>query len=69
MIDIVNGVISKEKSISENMLLAYEALLQNNIVTRKEVSLLEAWLHDLDELQVNTIKKQNEDIYIPQKVS
>ncbi|MEM6254355.1 MAG: STELLO glycosyltransferase family protein [Cyanobacteria bacterium P01_D01_bin.156] len=50
VIDIVTKSISSSLSIPSNLYQAYEALLQANIVTRKEISLLSLWLKDLSEL-------------------
>lgn len=47
IIELVNSVIKKNVSISENLINAYKCLLKENIVHEKEIFLLEAWLNDL----------------------
>jgi len=50
IIEIVSNVISAENNISDNLRLAYKALLNKSIVTKNELITLEAWLGDLKNL-------------------
>jgi hypothetical protein len=47
VIELVSNSISKYKSIETNLYNAYESLLKENIVFRKEMITLSAWLEDL----------------------
>jgi STELLO glycosyltransferases len=47
IIPIVERVVSPKNSIEENLLNAYKALLQHDIVIDAEIEVLEAWLSDL----------------------
>ncbi|MCM4154710.1 STELLO glycosyltransferase family protein [Gramella sp. AN32] len=51
IIEIVSTVISPEKQLTDNLLLAYEALLKHDIVLQKELITLKAWLSDVKYLQ------------------
>jgi hypothetical protein len=42
---------SRETSVSENLLVCYEALVQANFFPEKELELVQAWLEDLDKLR------------------
>lgn len=44
---IIIGVISSEESITENLRLAYKALVKNSVVPEKELNSLEAWIKDI----------------------
>ncbi len=55
VIDIVYGAISKEKSVSENLYLAYNALYENDIVTQEELTILQAWLKDIDNINKKVV--------------
>ncbi len=46
VIEIVDGSISKINSIEDNLFNAYNSLLKNGIVERREIETLEAWLSD-----------------------
>lgn len=50
VIDWVKAVIHPDKSISENLWAAYEALLAKNVVEAREMVTLRAWLDDLARL-------------------
>ena len=50
IIDIVLDAILPENSITKNLYVAYQALLQKSIVTHKEMATLEAWLADIARL-------------------
>lgn len=50
IVDIVNAVISKDFSISENLLKVYTRLFELNVVLNEEVRTLTAWLDDLSEI-------------------
>jgi hypothetical protein len=50
VIKIVSSVISRDKSISDNLLSAYTALKENHIVVEKELITLKAWLADLENI-------------------
>ena len=47
VMDIAIKVATSNKTITDNLLAVYEALEQENIVTKNELVLLEAWLKDL----------------------
>ncbi len=53
VIELVSNVINKENTIAKNMQLAYQSLAEHGIVNEKELITLDAWLADLDDLQVN----------------
>lgn len=53
VIEIVKHAICKEKSIAQNMQLAYHSLAEHGIVNEKELITLEAWLEDLDNLKIS----------------
>lgn len=44
IIDVVNRAVSKRNTIIENMLIAYEALVKEKIVTDEEIKCLKSWL-------------------------
>jgi hypothetical protein len=46
----VTEAINPNNSVATNLLKAYEALLEVDIVTAPEISLLKLWLQDLDNL-------------------
>jgi hypothetical protein len=48
VIPLVQSVISKEKSIEENLRQAYVALQDHGIVTEQELVTLDAWLADIE---------------------
>lgn len=50
VIDIVTNVLQKSLSIEDNLYNAYEALLQEGIVTTEELMTLKAWIHDVQQL-------------------
>jgi hypothetical protein len=50
VIKIVTEAINPNNSVATNLLKAYEALLEVDIVTAPEISLLKLWLQDLDNL-------------------
>lgn len=50
VIDWVKAVIHPDKSMSENLWAAYEALLTKNVVEAREMVTLRAWLDDLARL-------------------
>lgn len=47
IIDVVQGRISSNNSVADNLYRAYEALHQHQIVTGEELPLLTAWLKDI----------------------
>jgi hypothetical protein len=51
IVDLVTTVISADNTIEVNLLNAYKALLENNIVCEKEIVTLESWLADITSLQ------------------
>jgi len=50
IVKLVTSCINPDNSISENLTKSYEILSENKIVTKKELSLLAAWLKDLEAL-------------------
>ena len=48
VVEIVMKTIKKQFSMSENLFLAYEALLDAGIVKKIELDVLSAWLKDID---------------------
>jgi len=46
VISIVSESISHQYSIEDNLFRAYEALNKNNIVDKKELETVEAWIQD-----------------------
>jgi len=44
IVELVSNAVSAEKSISANMIAAYEALHRANVVTERELKLLGSWL-------------------------
>lgn len=49
---LISRKISKRKSVSENILIAYKELLKHGIVEKAEIKLLEAWVADLGKLGI-----------------
>jgi hypothetical protein len=49
---IVSGAISPNETIENNLYNAYEALLKNKIILPKELKVLDAWLKELELLEV-----------------
>jgi hypothetical protein len=47
VVDITAGAISSSNSMHDNLYNAYEALLRNDIVEEKELTVLQAWLKDI----------------------
>lgn len=47
VIEAVSAAVTSSKSINDNLHAAYEALLQRNIVEKREMEVLEAWLKDI----------------------
>lgn len=47
VIDIVKDAIRRERSITDNLHAAYEALLLEDVVVKQELLTLEAWLRDI----------------------
>ncbi|KAF5051009.1 STELLO glycosyltransferase [anaerobic digester metagenome] len=50
VIEIVASVVDPEATVSDNLLLGYQALYKDKIVAAEEVDLLKHWLSDLSEL-------------------
>ena len=50
VIPIVEGVLSSQNSISDNLYAAYCALIKESVVTESELITLEAWLSDMKRL-------------------
>jgi len=50
IIDIVSNRICKTNTISDNLLLAYEALAKESIVSEEEIKTLEIWLKDISRI-------------------
>jgi hypothetical protein len=48
VVEIVGAVVSRNESISSNLLLAYRALRDQKIVSDSELTTLDAWLQDLE---------------------
>lgn len=46
VVNIVEQAISAQHTVGDNLFLAYEALLKNNIVVAAELKTLRAWLND-----------------------
>jgi hypothetical protein len=46
VIELVNGAITKDQSIENNLYNAYLSLHKKDIVVSKEIETLEAWLKD-----------------------
>ncbi|MDF3079262.1 MAG: hypothetical protein K0S09_3151 [Sphingobacteriaceae bacterium] len=51
VLNLVENAISSTKSMGANLLSAYEALLEADIVTSEEIITLKAWLSDLEDLE------------------
>lgn len=51
IVDIVGSAVSSGNSVAENLFCAYEQLQRREIVEKRELDLLEAWLKDVDSLQ------------------
>ena len=47
VMEVCNRVVRSAESVSNNLYNCYQGLLQENIVVKEEISILEAWLHDL----------------------
>lgn len=52
VIDIIIKVIASHKTITQNLFDAYKALFENGIVEKKELTLVNSWILDLEELGV-----------------
>ena len=50
VIEIVTNVLQKSESIENNLFLAYEALLKENIVIADELLILKAWINDIEKI-------------------
>lgn len=48
VVEIVLKTICKQFSLSENLFIAYEALVDAGIVKKNEIAVLSAWLKDID---------------------
>lgn len=48
--DVVEKNLSSNKSLEDNLLFAYSALIRNGILAKEEFELLESWLEDLGNL-------------------
>jgi hypothetical protein len=48
IIDIVKSSLKPNFSISENMFQAYHSILSHDIIDKREMPILEAWLKDID---------------------
>ena len=55
IIDIVSSSISSTNNISDNLHNAYKALLQKSIICDKEMITLDAWLNDIQSIDVDKI--------------
>lgn len=51
IVQLVTSCINPDKSISENLTKSYEVLSEDKIVAKRELSLLAAWLKDLEDLE------------------
>jgi hypothetical protein len=51
VIDWVTGVIRSDNSIEQNLYIAYERLLNESVIVRQEMDVLELWLKDLENLK------------------
>jgi hypothetical protein len=52
IIDLVTNSIKPNNSISDNLRESYNVLYENKIVAKKELSLLDNWLRDLETLGI-----------------
>lgn len=52
VVETVSCVISEKHTPSENLLLAYQKLLDINVVTENEIVLLKDWIEDLKQLGI-----------------
>lgn len=52
IVDLVTNAIDSDTSISDNLRESYRVLLENKIVVKKELSLLDDWLKDLETLGI-----------------
>jgi hypothetical protein len=50
-VELTIKAIDKNNTVAENLFLAYEALLNDGIVIKKELDVLSAWLKDLEKAQ------------------
>ena len=51
VVEMVGEICTKEASIGDNMILAYEVLLKNGIVLKEEMLNLRAWLSDVEKVR------------------
>lgn len=51
VVKAVKNCLDPDVSISENLIKAYEALKEINVVEKEEIDLLNSWLQDLEQLQ------------------
>lgn len=49
-VEIVESAVKKENTVTINLLLAYQALAKEGIVTSQELRLLDAWVSDLKKI-------------------
>ncbi len=52
VVDIVSSAVSVRNSISENLLSAYEALLNKKVVDKNELTTLNAWINDIGRIKI-----------------
>lgn len=52
VIEVVSSSISSSDSMESNLFNAYEKLMENNIVSKSELIVLEAWLNDVQKYSV-----------------
>ncbi|QPH38356.1 STELLO glycosyltransferase family protein [Pedobacter endophyticus] len=52
VIELVKSAISSDRSINENLRLAYQSLLNNGIVEQRELDTLDAWINDVENFKL-----------------
>ncbi len=58
IVNITKKALQEKVSMSENMLLAYEALVQAKLVPPEEIPLLKAWIKDVESVTTGKKKKK-----------
>ena len=53
IIDVVEGAVSSRFSIEDNLISAYESLIRHDLVPKREMDLLLAWVQDIQDLAGN----------------
>lgn len=53
IIDVVDGAVSSRFSIEDNLISAYESLIRHDLVPKREMDLILAWVQDIQDLGGN----------------